>query len=329
MAHVINKSDYTLDTKLLLDEADKLGIKYRFLDREINLIEFSYQGKKRYRKGTYNLDTKIFGLEFSRKDLTYLLLDEHEIPHPQSLVVRSEDDFEKIKDDIEFPCVVKSPEGFGGFGVFTDISKKKELKAKIKSILAKESTALIQEQLTNTDFRLLADQRRVLHTVKRNPARVFGDGKSTVKELVQKENEKPWRGPQLKQELVKINIDKESKIALAKQNLSLSDVPKKDQQVFLKTCCNQCKGGDIETVDAEVHPKFKEMAIKATRLFETPLAGIDIMADDITKDPAEVNGKMIEVNIAPGVQIHQVPTYGKGVNIARMIFQTLFKEEFG
>ena len=177
------------------------------------------------------------------------------------------------------------------------------------------------------DFRLLATPQRLIHAVRRIPARVFGDGQSTVEQLVKKTNDSPNRGPRFKQQLVTIKLDAESKYALHEQGLNTKSFPKPDQEVYLKTCCNQCKGGEVEAVTEKVNPEYAAIATAAAEALEVPLAGVDIMTKDITKPPHLAHGKIIEVNENPGLLIHKYPSAGKGIEVYKLVLRTLFQKK--
>lgn len=316
-----------MDNKLFNDEAKKLGIKIRLIDLNLALFEFKYKGVKRYRAGGTNLENKAFAKIFARKDLTYMLLKEKGLPIPKHKIVKSLPDAEKALEYIGFPCVVKATVGAGGFNVFTHINSISRFRESVKKSLKASPECIIEELLTGNDYRFLATDKEVLHVVKRIPARIFGDGKSTIKQLIEKENKNPWRGSRFMQELVKIKIDKETTYVLSKQGKNLNSVPKEDEEIVLKTCCNQCKGGEVETVE-NVHPEFVKIATEATKHLKAVMAGVDIMADDVSVPVKEGKGKIIEINDSPGIQIHQVPTHGQGVNIARKIFEVMFDTKF-
>jgi cyanophycin synthetase len=207
------------------------------------------------------------------------------------------------------------------------IETKSRFEQSARQALQKSKRIIIESHLTGHDYRLLATPKRLIHAVKRIPARVFGDGKATVKQLINKENSNPWRGERFRQELVRIKFDEESKYILHKQRKNINSIPANGEEIILKNCCNQCKGGEVETV-LNVHPEFTQIATAAAKALEVPLAGVDLMAKDITVPVKQGGGKIIEVNENPGIQIHQIPTHGQGINVAKIILELLFNKKF-
>jgi cyanophycin synthetase len=58
----------------------------------------------------------------------------------------------------------------------------------------------------------------------------------------------------------------------------------------------------------EIHDSNKEIAIKAARIINLDVAGIDIVADDISRPFSQQCAAVIEVNAAPGLRMHLYPT---------------------
>ena len=56
------------------------------------------------------------------------------------------------------------------------------------------------------------------------------------------------------------------------------------------------------------------------------MAGIDLIADDISRPPAEQNAAIIEVNAGPGLQMHIEPESGIPRPVGEAIVATLFAE---
>ena len=325
----INKSRYFFDTLHLLKEAQALGIKSSVLSATGNTIEFFYQGEFRYIIGGRFGRLPYFGYNFcNRKDYTYRILGRNKLPIPKHLVVSSQKEALEKYSKIKFPCTVKVVSGTGGFGVYTDINSPSRLQQSIRSAFKYGSRLLIEENIKGDDYRILATPSKLVHAVRRIPAHVVGDGKSTVEKLVLNENKKPNRGPRFKQQLVKIKLDTESKYALFQQKLNIKSVPKKGLVVYLKTCCNQCKGGEVEAVTEKIHPDYAKTAIAAVKALNVPLGGVDIITTDISKSLNISHGKIIEINENPGLLIHKYPSAGEGMEIYRFVLETLFQRKF-
>ena len=96
--------------------------------------------------------------------------------------------------------------------------------------------------------------------------------------------------------------------------------------VFLQKAANIKAGGESIDVTDKVHKGFQKIASeivkKMPNLF---LAGLDIMAEDIEKDPKDQDWRLIEININPGIHMHHFPLHGKGRDVSGVYINSLFK----
>ena len=81
----------------------------------------------------------------------------------------------------------------------------------------------------------------------------------------------------------------------------------------------------IDVTD-QVHPEVRRQAEMAARVIGLDVAGIDIIADDISRPLEEQGGVVIEVNAGPGLQMHVEPESGTPRPVGDAIVATLFPE---
>ena len=68
------------------------------------------------------------------------------------------------------------------------------------------------------------------------------------------------------------------------------------------------------------------MAERIAKIIGLDIAGIDVMAETLSKPVGKIGGAVIEVNAAPGLRMHLAPAKGKPRNVARPIINMLFPE---
>ncbi|MDD3853465.1 MAG: Mur ligase family protein, partial [Syntrophomonadaceae bacterium] len=66
--------------------------------------------------------------------------------------------------------------------------------------------------------------------------------------------------------------------------------------------------------------------IKAARTIDLDVAGIDIVADDISRPLSQQHAAVIQVNAAPGLRMHLYPTEGQGRNVAADILDHMYPD---
>jgi cyanophycin synthetase len=76
---------------------------------------------------------------------------------------------------------------------------------------------IIQEFFKGEDFRIMVVGHKVVAVMKRIPAHIFGDGISTIKDLIARENDNIIRGKEHDAILTHITIDSDVEMYLQSQ----------------------------------------------------------------------------------------------------------------
>ena len=103
------------------------------------------------------------------------------------------------------------------------------------------------------DHRLLVVDGRLVAAAHRRPARVVGDGESTLQDLGDLENQDPRRGLGHENLLTQIQLDEQSHRLIHQQGLTLETVIPKDSIVWLKSTANLSTGGTATDITDDVH----------------------------------------------------------------------------
>jgi len=159
---------------------------------------------------------------------------------------------------------------------------------------------------------------------RRVPACVTGDGTHTVRALVDIVNSDPKRGEKHEKPLTKIRLDDVSLALLKKNGMTPETVPPAGQAVFLRVNGNLSTGGTAADCTDIIHPDNADLAVQAASALGIDIAGVDIVAEDISKSILETGGAIVEVNTAPGIRMHLYPSAGAPRNVARDIVDFLF-----
>jgi len=138
----------------------------------------------------------------------------------------------------------------------------------------------------------------LLYAVKRLAMGVWGDGRSSIRQLANAQwlaqtELPPWSRSEIQK------IDDLALTELKRLKLSPESVPGKGDFVPLRRIESSQWGGIDEEVTQVVHPENKKAAIQAAKLFGLSVVGIDMMSADISQ-PWYQNGAIInEVNFSP------------------------------
>lgn len=258
------------------------------------------------------------------KWMTKMFLEEIGVPTPQGRRVWSPEEAVAAAEELGFPVVVKPMYGNHGNGVFLSLETKEAVIEAFKKAQAINEEVLVEKQVLGSDYRLLVVGEEVVAAAHRIPACVVGDGTRTIAELVDAVNQDPNRGTGHELPLTKLTLDAVSLAVLQEKGLSPASVPKAGEVVYLRRTANLSTGGTAEDVTDRVHPEIKAMAVRAARTIGLDIAGIDIVAQDITKPLAESGAMVIEVNASPGLRMHLYPQKGQPRDVAGLIVNYLF-----
>ncbi len=208
----------------------------------------------------------------------------------------------KYAKKLGFPVIVKPNSGSQGVDVALVYDKVEFYKA-MNKVFKNDRMALVQKYIKGRDYRIVVLDNRIISAYQRIPLSVIGDGKLSIKKLLEKKKRyfiKIKRGINI--EINDLRIKSKLKVI----NKNLSWIPNKKEQVFLLDNANLSTGGDSVDVTNSIHKDFKKIAIKLTKDMGLRICGVDLMIDgDIADKPRKYS--VIEVNSAPGLD-HYVTT---------------------
>jgi cyanophycin synthetase len=259
----------------------------------------------------------------SDKDLTKTLLASCGVPVPEGALVHSAADAWEEAQDIGLPVAVKPCDGNHGRGVTLNLMTEADVVAAYE-IAAREgdsSAVLVERFIPGNEHRLLVVGQKVVAAARGESLWVTGDGKSNVVALCDGQiNTDPRRGTT---EEFPLNVvtphDVEIVLELKRQGLSPESVPPAGQKVLI-----QLNGNVADDVTDILHPSVAYAAALAARIVGLDIAGIDLVAEDISRPLEEQRGAIIEVNSSPGLLAHIKPASGKPRAVGTAIIDHLF-----
>jgi cyanophycin synthetase len=311
-------------TGSIVDEAKARGIPWIRLNRH-SLVQLGYGVNQKRIQATVSSTTSNIAVEIAcDKEETKNLLEAASIPIPRGTIIYDEDDMERAIKRIGYPIVLKPVNGNHGRGATINIQHWEQA-VEALAVAKKISRGVICEKfITGFDFRLLVINYKLVAAAKRTPACVVGDGKSTIKELIDKVNSDPRRGYGHEKVLTAIKLDEMTLNILKDKNLSLENIIPKDEILYLKKTANLSTGGTSTDITDIVHPYNVFMAERIAKIIGLDICGIDIMAPDLSSPIKENGGAVLEVNAAPGFRMHIAPAEGLARNVAEPVIDMLY-----
>ena len=113
---------------------------------------------------------------------------------------------------------------------------------------------------------------------------------------------------------------------LADQGYTPDSVPPAGTVVLIRRNGNLSTGGTAIDVTERVHPQVAARAVEAAQVIGLDIAGVDVVATDISAPLEEQGGVIVEVNAAPGLRMHLQPSVGISRPVGEAIVATLFPD---
>ncbi len=260
------------------------------------------------------------------KQLTRTLLRAVGAPVPEGRPVADAEDAWAAALEIGMPVVVKPQYGNQGRGVATNLTTREQILAAYAAAREEESTIMVEQFAPGLDYRLLVVGDRVVAAARREPAHVVGDGAHSISELVDAVNLDPRRTDGHSNVLSKIHLDAVALQVLTSQEMTPESVPAAGSRVLIRRNANLSTGGTATDVTEMVHPDVAARAVEAARMVGLDVAGIDVVATDISRPLEDQRGVIVEVNAAPGLRMHLEPSSGMSRPVGEAIVATMFAE---
>ena len=311
-------------TGSLVEEAESRGIPYIRLNDQ-SLVQLGYGVHQKRIQATTTANTNMIAVDIAgNKHATKTLLGDMGVPVPKGYRIRHEEDLEETLERVGFPVVIKPLDGNHGKGATVGVKSIEEAHVAWEKAKEYSRWVIVEKQLVGADFRALVVNNRLIAVAKRVPAHVVGDGKQTIQELVDETNADPRRGYGHENVLTEIDIDSQSLRCIRNAGYELESVLPKGEVLYLKTTANISTGGTAIDVTDEVHPENVFLFERIARIIGLDVAGVDIIAENVSEPLHENGGGIIEVNAAPGFRMHLAPSEGIGRNVAEHVIDMLF-----
>lgn len=311
-------------TGSLVEEAESRSIPYIRLNDQ-SLVQLGYGVHQKRIQATTTANTNMIAVDIAgNKHATKTLLGDMGVPVPKGFRIREADELESTVERIGYPVVIKPLDGNHGKGATVGVKSIEDARVAFDKAKEYSRWVIVEKQLIGADFRALVVNNRLIAVAERVPAHVVGDGKHTIEQLIEITNSDPRRGYGHEKVLTEIDIDSQTLRCIHKAGYEVDSVLTKDEILYLKTTANISTGGTAIDVTDEVHPENVFLFERIARIIGLDVAGVDIIAPNVSEPLHASGGGIIEVNAAPGFRMHLAPSEGIGRNVAEHVLDMLF-----
>ena len=317
-------------TAAVLAAATERGIPVQRITEDANLFLLGWGVKQKRLQATTTGDTSFIAVKIaSDKQLTKALLKEAGVPVPEGTVVTKLEEAQRAAARLKAPCTVKPLDGNQGKGVTVECRTPEDVARAFAFAREYGRKIIVERHVEGRDYRVLVANGAVAAASCRRPAHVVGDGVSTVRALVERENQDPARGAGHTNILTKIALDDHAADMLRKQGFDVDTVLPVGVAAELRGNANLSTGGTAEDVTDLLPESTRLLCVRAAAKIGLDVAGIDIVCRDIALPLDAQRGAIIEVNAAPGIRMHQYPSSGEARDAGDAIVQGLMGDSNG
>lgn len=284
--------------QIIVDEARRRGIAVDIIDSEGGYFCLTFGGRSIIcRESLSELTTAIAMSRCANKAVTRRLLGAAGLFVPAQITAGND------KTNIDFlerygSIVVKPADGEQGRGVFVDIRTEESLKKVMEKARRAGEQILLEQFVEGQDLRIIVIGFEVVAAAVRRPAQIVGDGRLTIRTLIEKQSRR--RAAATNGES-RIPLDDETKRVIGAAGYSPDDVLPANETLTVRRTANLHSGGTIHDVTDMLHPELAEAAVKAAKVLDIPVVGLDMMVTA----PDQPDYVIIEANERPGLANHE------------------------
>lgn len=289
--------------EIIVNEALRRGIRVDVTDAAGGFFRLTYGGRTIHcRESLSELTSGVAVSICDDKTVTRKFVSQAGVRVPAQIELTHDAavDSAEVRDFVteHGAVVVKPARGEQGRGVAVGLTTIEEIAGAVKVAREMCDRVLIEELVEGVDLRIIVIDYKVVAAAIRKPACIVGDGKSPIRQLIEKQSrrrEAATRGE------ASIPIDQETVRWLARNGHGLDDVLDTGAEVEVRKTANLHTGGTIHDVTTELCAPLVEAAILAARAIDIPVTGIDLMV----KSPRLPDYAFIEANERPGLANHE------------------------
>ncbi|OCT25920.1 N-acetylglutaminylglutamine synthetase [Pseudomonas putida] len=284
--------------RIIVNEALRRGIEVQVDDASAGLFTLSLGGRRiRCRESLSDLTSAVTMTLCQDKRLTRKVLHDAGLQVPaQQLAGNADDNLAFLEE--HGAVVVKPVDGEQGQGVAVNLTEYDEISQAVEHARRFDSRVLLESFHAGFDLRILVIGFEVVAAAIRHPAEVIGDGKHTIKALIEAQSRRRQAATGGES---RIPMDEETERTLRASGLGFEDVLPAGQRLAVRRTANLHTGGTLEDVTEQLHPVLADAAVKAARALEIPVVGLDLMV----RDAQQPDYVIIEANERAGLANHE------------------------
>ncbi len=211
----------------------------------------------------------------------------------------------EFAERVGYPVVLKPVWGEDGNDVYPGLESADEVVAvatRLRERWQGRGGLVIEKHVEGNNYRILVLGSEILAVYGGAPVFVVGDGRSTLRKLIEAVNDEKRanRAHERGEKLIDL-ADDELASRMGESSLRMDAILPEGVRFQLNKNLNRGKGVRVlKLSSAALHPEVREMAIQAVRLFGLHLGAVDYIAPALDMPPGE-SGRICEVQAHPAL----------------------------
>jgi GNAT-family acetyltransferase TIGR03103 len=284
--------------KIIVNEARRRGIFVEIVDAEGGFFRLDYGGRSVSCRESLSEFTSAVAMSIcDDKRVTRRIVERAGVSVPAQCDETTPDAVAAFLAEHQ-AIVVKPARGEQGQGVSVGLTTLEESAAAIERARTICDDVVLEAYFEGEDMRLVVIDYHTVAIAMRRPARIIGDGTTTIRDLIEVQSRR--RAAATGGEST-IPVDAETERCLALAGYRFEDVPDPGVEIAVRKTANLHTGGTIHDVTDQAHPALIDAAVKVARAIEIPVVGVDLMV----KHPTRPEHVFIEANERPGLANHE------------------------
>jgi cyanophycin synthetase len=311
-------------TAAIVEEARRRGIPVCRLNSRM-LVRLGLGRNQRRIQASMSDNTSAIAVEIAQdKDDTRRVLESVGLPVPMGHTATRPEQARALAAEIGYPVLLKPLDANHGRGISGRLNDETALERAWPIVREYGPKVVVERFIEGRDHRVLVVNGQVVAVSERIPARVAGDGTTSVRELILEANRNPLRGRGHTRALTRLPLDNLTEEFLATTGRTLDSIPASGEWVTLRATANLSTGGTSVDRTDQIHPDNITACQMAAGIVGLDIAGIDILTRDISIPFRENGAVIVEVNASPGLRMHTHPSEGEARDVGGPILDMLY-----
>ena len=284
--------------RIITRAARRKGIEVTVTDAAAGLFTLTQGGRSiRCRESLSDLTSAVSMTLCQQKQLTHRALQRQSLNTPRWQLAGAPQDNAAFLAE-HGAVVVKPDNGEQGNGVSVNLRDAQRVEQAIEQARRFDSRVLLESYHPGDDLRVVVINYQVVAAAIRQPAQICGDGRKTVRQLIEKQSRKRQASTDGES---RIPLDEETRRTVEDAGFSFDSVLPANQVLQVRRTANLHTGGVLVDVTEQLHPALRDAAVSAARTLEIPVVGMDLLVPAVDQPDYVI----IEANERPGLANHE------------------------